>query len=205
MKFLDKDGLVENVSVFKSLPVYTVLHGYSTGGTKTSLTDVTKDLETDVLKDYLMKIQVNGLEYVRKITEHTSDTFSFATLGEGTTASVTISKEEGGSVTLTTVETGSAVNEYKVIIVDGEGAETLETCTYADGVLIFTTATDVDEVPIPINSLSIPALIAGNEDAAAAFTIGEVVAGTLENGEYIFSGAIDDTIPEDGSAYAVFK
>lgn len=118
------------------------IRGRATGGTATTLVDANKNLGTDILKDKLIKVFVDGVEYVRKITANTADTITFAALVAKVAATAAIEKTGGGKVTITAVPEGSYANDYQVVVQQGEGASAETTAAFEDGVLTITLGTD---------------------------------------------------------------
>ena len=58
----------------------SILWGRASSGTATTLKDDSKNMTADLFKDKLIKIIIGGIEYVRKITANSADTFTFAAL-----------------------------------------------------------------------------------------------------------------------------
>lgn len=118
------------------------IRGRASGGTATTLVDDTKNLQADVVKDKIIKIVINGVEYVRKITANTADTISFAALVAKVAAVAVIEKTGAGKVTITAVPEGIYANEFQVVVVAGEGVSADTTAVFEDGVLTITLGTD---------------------------------------------------------------
>jgi hypothetical protein len=118
------------------------IRGRATGGTATTLVDTSKNLGSDVLKDKIIKVVVDGIEYVRKITANTADTITFGALVAKVAATAVIEKSGGGKVTITAVPEGSYANDYQVVVQEGEGASAETTAVFEDGVLTITLGTD---------------------------------------------------------------
>lgn len=118
------------------------IRGMATGGTATTLVDTSKNLDSDVLKDKLIKVFVDGVEYVRKITANTADTITFGALVAKVAATAVIEKSGGGKVTITAVPEGVYANEFQVVVVQGDGASAEITAVFEDGVLTITLGTD---------------------------------------------------------------
>ena len=111
------------------------IRGRATGGTATTLVDTNKNLASDVVKDKIIKVVINGIEYVRKITANTADTITFGALVAAVAATAVIEKTDGGKVTITAVPEGSYANDYQVVVQQGEGASAETTAAFEDGVL----------------------------------------------------------------------
>ena len=118
------------------------IRGRATGGTATTLVDTNKNLASDVVKDKIIKVVINGIEYVRKITANTADTITFGALVAAVAATAVIEKTDGGKVTITAVPEGSYANDYQVVVQQGEGASAETTAAFEDGVLTITLGTD---------------------------------------------------------------
>jgi hypothetical protein len=121
----------------------SILSGRAREGSATTLKDDAKNLESNVLKDKLIKINLDGIEYVRKITANTADTFTFATIGTAVAAKAVLDNTAtgGGKVTITADPVGVYANEYTVETVKGEGENADTEASFADGVLTLTLGT----------------------------------------------------------------
>jgi hypothetical protein len=100
-------------------------------------------MSTDLFKDKLIKIIVEGIEYVRKITSHTVDTFTFDALVSAVAATAVLDNTSagGGKVTITADPAGTYANDYKVVVVKGEGANASTEASFDEGVLTITLGT----------------------------------------------------------------
>ena len=121
----------------------SILSGRASGGTTTTLVDDKKNMSTDLFKDKLIKIIVDGVEYVRKITAHTADTFTFSALVSAVSAKAVIDNTTagGGKVTITADPAGVYANDYKVVTIKGEGANANTEASFDEGVLTITLGT----------------------------------------------------------------
>lgn len=121
----------------------SILSGRASGGTTTTLIDKSKNMTSDIFKEKLIKIIVNGVEYVRKITAHTADTFTFAALVSAVAAKAVLDNttEGGGKVTITADPAGVYANEYTVVTIKGEGEEAHTEAEFIDGMLEITLGT----------------------------------------------------------------
>jgi hypothetical protein len=128
-----------NVKVIEN----SILSGRASGGTTTTLVDDKKNMSTDLFKDKLIKIIVEGIEYVRKITSHTVDTFTFDALVSAVAATAVLDNTSagGGKVTITADPAGTYANDYKVVVVKGEGANASTEASFDEGVLTITLGT----------------------------------------------------------------
>ena len=128
-----------NVKVIEN----SILSGRASGGTTTTLVDDKKNMSTDLFKDKLIKIIVEGIEYVRKITSHTVDTFTFDALVSAVSAKAVIDNTTagGGKVTITADPAGVYANDYKVVTIKGEGANADTEASFDEGVLTITLGT----------------------------------------------------------------
>ena len=116
----------------------TLLKGTATGGTDTTLVDDTKNFEVDVFNDNMIKIVVDGVEYYRTITDTTSDTITFATIGAPVAGTAILGTHEAGEVTILTVEKSADVNDYTVEVVEGTVENENMSASFADNVLTVT-------------------------------------------------------------------
>ncbi|GEM_PF-4195746 len=118
------------------------LRGRATGGTVTTLVDTSKNLSTDIVKDKLIKIVIDGVEYVRKITSNTADTITIPAIVTGVAAGIIFQPAGKGKITINASETGSYANEYWCYTEKGEGGNAETTAVFEDGALTITLGTD---------------------------------------------------------------
>lgn len=121
----------------------SILSGRARTGSATTLKDDAKNMETDAFKDKFIKIILNGIEYVRKISANTADTFTFGTIGTAVAAKAVIDHTAtgGGKVTISADPAGVYANDYTVETVKGEGESAETEASFADGVLTLTLGT----------------------------------------------------------------
>jgi len=126
----------------------SILSGRASGGTSTTLVDDAKNLGTDVVKDKLIKFTIDGIQYVRKISSHDADTFTFGAIVSAVAAKAVLdaSAEGGGKLTITADPAGAYANDYTVVTVAGEGASAETEAALTDGVLTLTLGTDAGAV-----------------------------------------------------------
>lgn len=116
--------------------------GRATGGTETTLTDTIKNFDTDILKNKILVMVIDGIQYFRKISSHTSDTLTFAAPVASVAGIAVVEKSGGGKVTITTTEKSADVNAYTIVVEEGVGASVDTKAVFADGVLTITLGTD---------------------------------------------------------------
>lgn len=121
----------------------SILWGRASSGTATTLKDDSKNMTADLFKDKLIKVIIGGIEYVRKITAHTADTFTFGAIVSAVAAKAVIDHTDagGGKVTITADPAGTYANAYTVETVKGEGEEVDTEAAFNDGVLTLTLGT----------------------------------------------------------------
>lgn len=121
----------------------SILWGRASEGTTTTLKDDAKNIGTDLLKNKLIKVIVDGIEYVRTISSHTADTFTFDALVSAVAAKAVLDNTTagGGKVTITADPAGTYANAYTVETVKGEGESAETEASFADGVLTLTLGT----------------------------------------------------------------
>ncbi len=118
-----------------------ILWGRASDGTKTTLEDETKNLTVNAFVNKLIKVWIDGIEYVRTITANTSNTFTFAALVTAVSATAVLEKTGGGKVTITSLPAGTQNNGFRLVTVKGEGEEADTEAEFADGVLTITLGT----------------------------------------------------------------
>jgi hypothetical protein len=93
--------------------------------------------------DNYIKFTLDGIQYVRKITDNTVDTFTFAALVTAVAAKAVLDNTAtgGGKVTITADPAGTYANSYSVVAVKGEGENADTKASFADGVLTLTLGT----------------------------------------------------------------
>ncbi len=126
----------------------SILSGRARSGSATTLKDDAKNMATDIFKDKFIKIIIDDIEYVRKITSHTADTFTFGAIVAAVAAKAVIDNTTGGGgkLTITADPAGTYANDYTVATVAGEGASAETEAAFADGVLTLTLGTDAGAV-----------------------------------------------------------
>jgi len=109
--------------------------GRATSGSATTLVDSNNNYEADMLIGKVVVIEINGIQYVRKITDNDATSITFATITPSTVAAGTeyqIQQPEGANVTLSgsivgknlfnrdTVTLGKIVNSAGVLAVSSQ-------------------------------------------------------------------------------------
>lgn len=188
----------------------SILWGRASSGTATTLKDDSKNMTADLFKDKLIKVIIGGIEYVRKITANTADTFTFGAIVSAVAAKAVLDNTAtgGGKVTITADPAGAYANSYSVETVKGEGEEADTKAAFNDGVLTLTLGTgsgvhaeavigtaEVNEILIqakvagPIEGYSIDVQTQSGNDLPLAVGVNldtgliTISLGTDENGE----------------------
>ena len=115
--------------------------GLATGGSVSTLVDTSINIPDDILIGKIIRMFIDGVEFVRAITDNTADTITFADLVAKVAAQAVIEKTGGGKVTITAVPEGTYANDYQVVVQQGEGASADTEAVYEDGVLTITLGT----------------------------------------------------------------
>ncbi len=176
--------------------------GAATGGTKTTLIDTRKDISDDLFNDKIIKMNINNIDYYRKITDTSNNnTFTFATLpGAPAVAVWTIS--EGVTITITSATDGG--NEYSLVAALAEEEAALS-AELVGNVITVTLATDAEGVGI--NAANTVTLVTAAIDALDEFSAeasGEgstVVSETTDPIE--FENGVEEVKPTAGTAYEI--
>lgn len=119
------------------------MSGRATGGTTTTLVDKAKNMTAQTFVGNYIKFTLDGIQYVRKITANTVDTFTFAALVTAVAAKAVLDNTAtgGGKVTITADPAGTYANSYSVVAVKGEGANADTEAALEEGVLTITLGT----------------------------------------------------------------
>lgn len=119
------------------------MSGRATGGTTTTLVDKAKNMTAQTFVDNYIKFTLDGIQYVRKITANTVDTFTFAALVTAVAAKAVLDNTAtgGGKVTITADPAGTYANSYSVVAVKGEGANADTEAALEEDVLTITLGT----------------------------------------------------------------
>ncbi len=147
-----------------------------TAGTDTMLLDSTKDIEFGALDNKLVKFEIDGIEYMRKILGAVRNSIIFATTRVATGAVA-----ELGEVTLgegqIEISVAADGENYSVEFVAGTGNNSAARADYAEGVLSLVSGTDGNGDPVAIMPGNVQGLITANAEAAAIFTATSTFAG----------------------------
>jgi len=179
----------------------SILSGRARTGSATTLKDDAKNMAIDAFKDKLIKINIDGAEYVRKITANTADTFTFATLGAAVAAKAVIAKTGGGKVTITADPAGAYANDYMVKTVEAESEVEGTKAEFADGILkiMFDAGTGA------LSSAEVKTAVEAIE--GTPFTVVVDTAGTIDllESPVSFSDGSDEVKPVDRTEYFVIN
>lgn len=121
-----------------------VLRGTATaGGTDAKLVDTKKSVVADMFKGYYIAMEIEGVEYIRVLGNHTADEFKFSDgLPLGTAATAIIGESTAPQVTVEADDVGAFANAYTVVYVaDTEEAGVTE-AEFKDGIILVTLALD---------------------------------------------------------------
>jgi hypothetical protein len=194
---------LQNPSVTSSV----VLLDYGTassGGSDISLVDDEKNFEADVYNSKLVKIVIDGVEYIRTITDTLMNSITFASLG-GSVATAILGAPEAGEVTIETDGMSADYNAYTVEVVVSSGNNMNLSSSFADGVMTVYLGTDAEGAAD--NSKNTATAIAESISQIPDFTAtmtgaGGVIAVT-ENPVH-FTGGADAIIPVTGDPYYIY-
>lgn len=147
------------------------LKSTATGGSEIEVIDGTKDFETDLFANRIVKVTMDGIDYLRKITSCAGDTLTITPIKLAVAASVVIGEDPGGIVTIRVKAPGTGGNTYSVQLIAGTGEGSLLNA-YLDGtVLTITSPTNESEEPTAIPAGNIEGLIAGIPELDDLFSV----------------------------------
>ena len=98
------------------LNVDTSEYNFATVGSKTTIVDSKKNFETDMLKDSIAEVEIDGISYLRAVTGNTYNTITINAL-PGAKATANIGAGADGVVTATVAEEGNV--DYVIEVVNG--------------------------------------------------------------------------------------
>lgn len=173
-------------------------------GTDTGLIDSNKNFEADSLNYKIIKLTVNGTEYIRSITGSIANTIAFATLGGGASDSVILSGDPDGYIVISCKALG--ISGYSAIIVAGTGIEQPTKVTFANDLLTIESPTDVNGDPSGVYPGTIESLINNTPELAALFEVSDYAMGEpldIMAEPIAFSMGSDPTIVPANTDYVV--
>ena len=182
------------------------ISGVATNGTPSIVNDTTKDLEPGLFANKLIKITIDGVDYIRTIIDNLKDEIMFSPLQDAVAASAVVGVPEGAQITIVCNFVGDEGNSYLVEIVNGEG-ENIPLSAVLDpdtNTLIVTLATDA--AGLPNNASNTGMAVAAAIDVLPEFIAtmtgaGGVVTETLEPISFI--GGIDGIVITEGTPYEI--
>lgn len=190
------DGKLKNLESYDGrLPVSSGIMGLVTAVAAQGLTDATKDFETDIVKDKIIRIVLDGKSYLRKITAAAGALLSFPILrAEIAAVAASVTVEGAGSAKISAVDEGEAGNDLLVEIIAGTGNDQALAAAYDAEAkkLTISSATDAGGVAQAVLAQGLAALFAGVPAVAAVFAVSDVSNGALD--------LTDDPLPLIGGA-----
>jgi hypothetical protein len=178
-----------------------LLKGVTTTGGVGSITDDSKDIPAGLLAGKYIKVDINGIEYVREILQNSGNAITFKDILAAASAVSVYGEASGGQVTTVVDEVGAAGNGYTMefiaALTDGASTEavkdgkaiTVTLGTNSDGVKAgasIGTGTDgvvdilVDAVGVAGNAYSIEVVLSEEADADMTATLsGKKITVTL--------------------------
>lgn len=178
-----------------------LLKGVTTTGGVGSITDDSKDIPAGLLAGKYIKVNINGIEYVREILQNSGNAITFKDILAAASAVNVYGEASGGQVTTVVDEVGAAGNGYTIefiaALTDGASTEavkdgkaiTVTLGTNSDGVKAgasIGTGTDgvvdilVDAVGVAGNAYSIEVVLSEEADADMTATLsGKKITVTL--------------------------
>jgi len=127
-----------------------IINGVTTGGTDTTLTDTSKDMDADVLKDKIVIFTMGDVDYIRKILSNTANTITFGTVGAGSPAIATLgmASPAEGKVSITRIAEGAAGDCF-VELVAGTGNSFGGSASFDAETGILTLTSTTSEIGVP--------------------------------------------------------
>ena len=178
--------------------------GVATGGTKTTLIDTLKVFEADILNGTVLRINVDGIDYYRTVTDTADSTITFATL-PGTPAVAVWTVDTGVTITVTSVADGG--NQYSISAALAIGNNKPLAVALVNDVITVTLATGAAGLSNDVaNTVT---LVTAAIDALAGFTAvaagsgATVVAATTT--AVAFENGVDEVKPVVGTRYEIAK
>jgi hypothetical protein len=111
--------------------------GIATGGSKTTIVDTSKDYPNDLLIGKVAEVIVDGITYLRDITDNTNTTITINTL-PGNEAYVNIGSGGNGTVTITAEQEDDLYNTHTVEVVAGNTENGALSAAMVDNDLVVT-------------------------------------------------------------------
>lgn len=195
--------ILQNPAVTSSV----VLLDYGTASdnsTNIVLVDDEKNFETDIYNGKLIKIVIDGVEYIRTITDTTLNTIGFASLG-GSAATAILGSHDAGEVTIVTDGMSADYNSYTAEVVVSSGQNMNLSSSFSNGVLTVYLGTDANGDPdgSKNTATAIAESISQIPDFTATMTGSGGVIAPTEN-PVNFSGGADAIIPAANDPYFIF-
>lgn len=212
LRLIDNGDGTHSVSVSPNNTEYDLLSGVATGGSTNTLTDDTKNFEADGLNGRLIRLMLDGVEYIRLIASSTGNQIGFndtvpnvgaiAVVGSGEDAEGNVSVHCKGDLL------GVIGNDYSIQIVQGEGTsgENFVALDEANKILLVTVDLNGLGETRNLGASDLQVLINNAADISDKFNIPDgFTAGNLPiGGDPIpFAGGIDGVSVVAGTEYKV--
>lgn len=167
--------------------------GIATGGSATTLQDVTKNFSNDMFINEIVVFEVKGIQYSRVVTDNDANTLTFASAHAAEAAVCKI--QVGGSIiTVTAATAGEAGNANLAKVIEGSGDDALAAALSGQVLTVSLGMTDGASDDAENTATLVAAAIDGLAGFAATVTTGDgsdVVVVTPSGAYYRFSGGLN--------------
>jgi len=207
-RLIQEDNDVVNLADMSELITKTlVVAGIaSMDGSSSFIVDDTKNFEAGLFVGKLIKVTIDGVEYIRKIVSCDGQLIQITHTRETVAASVIIGEPEGPQLTITSEFPGSEGNNCSVIIVNGAEPNTLLAAVIDPETNLLTVTLATDGEGLPDNTVNTGMAVATAIDILPEFIAEMTGAGGIvtEIAEAIpLTGGIDPIVITEGTPYEI--